>query len=261
MPSQYETDYAKLVSDIMVNGDERPTRNHPTKAVFGRMLTVNELTYGEFPILQGRKMYPTGVFGELAAFLKGPKTIEDFRKEGCNYWDKWSDEDGRIRVDYGNSWLDFNGVNQLDAVLTSLAEDPNGRRHIISGWNPANLSSLSLPCCHLLYQWYVNGNSLEMIWYQRSVDTMVGLPSDVILASAWNILMADQLGLNPGKLIFMLGDTHIYKSHIHNVADYLDIIPLTDDNCPQYLYEGPFNKDSINLIGYDPYAPIQFELH
>ena len=264
MPSQYETDYAELVSDIMIYGDERPTRNHPTKAVFGRMLTINELAHGEFPILQGRKIYYKGVLGELAAFLKCPKTIKDFEDEGCNYWKKWSDEDGSIRVDYGNSWLDFNGVNQLDAVLTSLAEDPNGRRHIISGWNPANLSSLSLPCCHLLYQWYVNNDKLEMIWYQRSVDTMIGLPSDVILAAAWNIMMADQLGLSPGKLVFMLGDTHIYRSHIKSVLDYLDIVAYTNDNCPQYLYEGDintFSKDSINLIGYDPYAPIGFELH
>jgi len=264
MPSQYETDYAELVSDIMVNGDERPTRNHPTRSLFGKVLTVNELCYGEFPILQGRRMYPRGVFGELAAFLKGPKHIKDFTDEGCNYWKKWSEADGSIHVDYGNSWLDFNGVNQLEAVLSSLAEDPNGRRHIISGWRPDRLSSLSLPCCHLLYQWYVNNGSLEMIWYQRSVDTMVGLPSDVILAAAWNVLMADQLGLDPGKLVFMLGDTHIYKSHTYGVADYLDVVPMTDNNCPQYLHEGTlydFNCDSIALIGYNPYNPITFGLH
>ena len=264
VPSQYETNYAELVADIMINGDERPTRNHPTKAVFGRMLTVHELTYGEFPILQGRKMYPKGIFGELAAFLKGPKSVQDFKDEGCNYWDKFGDANGLLHVDYGNSWLDFNGVNQLETVLTSLAEDPNGRRHIISGWRPDNISNLTLPCCHLLYQWYVNGDTLEMIWYQRSVDTMIGLPSDVVLAAAWNILMVDQLGLQPGKLVFMLGDTHIYKSHTEAVADYLDIIRYTDDTCPQYLNEGTlsnFTKDSISIIGYNPYAPIGFELH
>ena len=261
MPSKYELDYAALIADIMLNGDDRPTRNHPTRAVFGRMLTVNELMYGEFPILSARKMYPDGVFGELAAFLKGPKTIQDFKDEGCNYWDKFGDEDGNIYVDYGNSWLDFNGVNQLESVLTSLAEDPNGRRHIISGWRPDRIASLSLPCCHLLYQWYVNGNHLEMIWYQRSVDTMIGLPSDVILAATWNILMADQLGLLPGKLVFMLGDTHIYKSHTEGVRDYLDVVPMTHDNCPGYLLEGTIDKFNVSLIGYEPFNPIGFELH
>ena len=87
MPSGYESDYAKLVMDIMLNGDDRQTRNHPTKAVFGRTLVVHELRHGEFPILSARKMYYKGVLGELAAFLKGPKTVKDFEDEGCTLWD------------------------------------------------------------------------------------------------------------------------------------------------------------------------------
>lgn len=264
MPSQYERDYCKLIAEVLVDGDNRETRNHPTKAVFGKMLVVHELRWGQFPILQGRRMYPKGVFGELAAFLKGPKTIKDFEDEGCNYWKQWGNSDGTINVDYGNSWLDFNGVNQLEAVLDSLASDPNGRRHIISGWRPDYLPTLNLPCCHLLYQWYVNGNELEMICYQRSVDTMIGLPSDVILAAAWNILMADELDLCPGKLVFMLGDTHIYKSHMNNVQHYLAVADHTHNHPIGYLHEGSlrtFNKDAIELINYDPCDPIQFELH
>lgn len=263
MPSQYEEDYCTLIQEILRDGDDRNTRNHPTRAVFGKMLTVHELTWGEFPILSGRKMYYKGVLGELAAFLKGPKHLKDFEAEGCNYWKNWADEDGSIRVDYGNSWLDFNGVNQLEDVLSSLAEDPNGRRHIISGWRPDHLHNLSLPCCHLLYQWYVNGDRLEMIWYQRSVDTMIGLPSDVILAAAWNILMAYYLGLNPGKLVFMLGDTHIYQSHMDGVEIYLDRAAHTSNAPVAYLNEGSiynFNKDSISLIDYNPMMPMEFDL-
>ena len=265
MPSQYELDYCKLISDVMRDGTDRETRNHPTRAVFGKTFTVHELCWGQFPILSGRKMYPKGIFGELAAFLKGPKTIKDFEDEGCNYWKQWGNDDGTINVDYGNSWLDFNGVNQLETTLDSLKNDPTSRRHIISGWQPDHLSSLSLPCCHLLYQWYVNGDYLEMIWYQRSVDTMIGLPSDVVLAAAWNILMAEELGLQPGKLVFMLGDTHIYKSHMFDVNDYLDAALETSDYPVGYCTDDStlktFNKDSIQLIDYEPFGPIQFELH
>jgi len=263
MPSAYEQDYARLVKSILQTGDFRDTRNAPTIATFGKVLTVYDLMWGQFPILQGRKMYPKGVFGELAAFLKGPKSAQDFADEGCNYWFDWVEEDGSLTVDYGNAWLDFNGVNQLETVLDNLATDPNGRRHIISGWRPDNLHNLSLPCCHLLYQWYVNEDFLEMIWYQRSVDTMVGLPSDVILAAAWNILMAEELGLLPGKLVFMLGDTHIYNSHVKQAHEYLDAAKLAGGPV-SYLNEGTladFNKDSISLIDYNPLNPINFEVH
>jgi len=260
MPSQYEADYANLIREVMRDGDDRPTRNAPTRAVFGKILTVHELEWGQFPILCGRRMYPKGVFGELAAFLKGPKTIEDFNEEGCNYWDKFGDADGNINIDYGNSWLDFNGVNQLEGVLDSLATDPNGRRHIISGWIPSNIHNLTLPCCHLLYQWYVNDNKLEMIWYQRSVDVMVGLPSDIILAATWNVLMADQLNLQPGKLVFMLGDTHIYKSHMPKVQDYLDAVLCLENRAPGYFYEGSLYDFNMELIEYEPSNPIHFGL-
>jgi len=265
MASAYELDYAQLVREVLVEGEYRETRNAPTKATFGKMLTVNSLCWGQFPILSGRKMYYKGVFGELAAFLKGPNNASDFEAEGCNYWGKWADEGtGELRLDYGNAWLDFDGVNQLEAVLDSLATDPHGRRHIITGWDPRNLDNLSLPCCHMLYQWYVNGPSLEMIWYQRSVDMMIGLPSDVILAAAWNILMANHLGLNPGKLVFMLGDTHVYCSHVNKAMEYVDRVTKLSAKPVSYFCDDTFEtftKDSIGLIDYKPLDPITFELH
>ena len=265
MPSEYEVAYSQLVREVLIEGEQRQTRNAPTIATFGKMLVVDSLCHNEFPILEGRKMFYRGVLGEMAAFLKGPKTIKDFEDEGCNYWKKWGNEDGTINVDYGNLWLDFNGVNQLESVLDSLSSDPTGRRHIISSWKPDNVDDLSLPCCHLLYQWYVTSKGeLEMIWYQRSVDTMIGLPSDVLLAAAWNIMMADQLGLRPGKLTFMLGDTHIYESHMTNAREYLKSALTTRDEGPGYFYEDDlytFNKDSICLLDYEAGPVINFELH
>lgn len=264
MASQFEYDYCDLITDIMRDGSNRQTRSAPARAVFGKMLTVHELKWGQFPILQGRRMYYKGVFGELAAFLKGPKTLQDFEKEGCNYWEKWANEDGTIDLDYGNAWIDFNGVNQLETVLDSLSQDPTGRRHIISAWRPDNLPYLSLPCCHLLYQWYVDDQYLDMIWYQRSVDTMIGLPSDIIMAAAWNILMAEHLELHPGKLIFMLGDTHIYQSHWEAVDEYLKSVHLVGASPVSYYNDGSiydFNANSISIINYNPMNPIRFELH
>lgn len=263
MPTPYEQSYLELIDEVMRDGNRRKTRNAETISTFGKVLVVDELVHSQFPILKGRKLYPKGVFGELAAFLKGPKTLKDFENEGCNYWKQWAKPDGTINVDYGNSWLDFNGVNQLDDLLVSLATDPNGRRHIISGWRPDKLQELDLPCCHMLYQWYVNGDKLEMIWYQRSVDVMVGLPSDVILAAAWNIIIAEELGLQPGKLTFMLGDTHIYTNHLPKVVEYLGGALHTSSASVGYFNEGTlatFNKNSISLIDYTHLAPIKFEV-
>lgn len=212
MRKDYETSYLNLCLDVL-NQQQRKTRNATTTATFGRQLNFYELPQEVFPILQGRKIFWKGIVGEFAAFLKGPKNLKDFTDQGCNYWKPWADKKGNLNVDYGNAWIDFNGINQLKEVVKSLKEDPNSRRHLISSWRPDKLKSLSLPCCHYAYQWFINGKYLEMVWLQRSVDLIIGLPSDIILAALFNILMAQTIGLKPGKFVMQLGDCHIYTSH------------------------------------------------
>lgn len=265
MLAQFELEYINLIKKILNEGEFKKTRNAETIATFGHTLKVTNLDK-EFPLLRGRKMYYKGVFGELDAMLAGATTVEEFKKHGCNYWDQWADEDGYLNIDYGTSWLDFNGVNQIDELVKGLKNDPNGRRHIISGWRPDRLKELSLPCCHLLYQWYVRDEKyLDMIWYQRSVDTMVGLPSDIIFAAAWNILLAQETSYTPGDITFMLGDTHIYTSHIANVHKYLRQADKAkkDTVCLQSRYNSLFAvyATDIGIDKYEPMEAIKFEVH
>ena len=240
--NDYEEQFRKKLYAILASGEKRQTRNALTHSVFAHSFTLDDLERNVFPLLRARKLYWKAVVGELAAFLKGPKTIKDFESQGCNYWKDWGKKDGTIDIDYGNTWLDFDGVNQLENVVQSLKTAPAGRRHLITGWRPPSLTSVDLPCCHYAYQWYVrDGNILDMIWVQRSVDYMIGLPSDVILAAAWNILMAQTCGYRPGRLTFQLGDVHIYESHIEGVRAYLD------------AYDGIYNAASWTL---DPEATV-----
>lgn len=267
MPSKFEQDYVHLIYNILNNGGLRKTRNHPTYSLFGRTLVIDELREGRLPLISGRKMYPDGIIGEFAAFLHGVTKVEDFEKFGCNYWKQWADKDGSIRVDYGNSWRDFNGYDQLQAVIDTLKTNPADRRMLISGWRPDKLAELSLPCCHMLYQWYVNPTTdeLEMIWYQRSVDTLVGLPSDILLAAVWNILLAQVTGFKPGRITMMLGDTHIYKSHYDKAVDYCIQAEFAFE-APTYRFNEACNFDNfkpsdILIENYNPSNPIKFEVY
>ena len=265
----YEEQYSNLVGKILLEGDRKEGRNGFTRSIMGEQIKV-DLRDG-FPILNGRQLYPKGVFGELAAMLRQPKHIEDFEKWGCNYWKKWAKPDGSIDVDYGNAWFDFNGVNQIAALKTALEHNPNDRRMIINGWDPAHvlLDQLDLPCCHYAYQFYVDGNKgLHMIWIQRSVDTMIGLPSDAIFAAAWLIAIARQFGLITRTITFQLGDCHIYEEHEAGALEYIrrSMHARTMDS-PTYVYTGQpgkdfceFEPDQLSLLGYCPLKPINFEL-
>ena len=273
--SDYETEYASLVEAIINYGREKEGRNGTTTSIFGAQLTVNELREGRFPLLNGRKIHYKPVLGELAAFFNGPTCLEDFEKQGCNYWSKWADKDGHLFLDYGNAWkgIDTNdfiktGIDQIDAVIQNIKLAPNDRRHIVNGWRPNNVwyDELSLPCCHYSYQWYVDGEHLDMIWIQRSVDTMIGLPSDVVLAAAWNIIMAQLTGYKPGSLIFQLGDTHIYSEHLSGTMQYIDQWSRVQHmQCPTYTYwdvdsYDKFTSKNIEIPMYAPSKHIDFLL-
>lgn len=261
----YEEKYALIVQKILTSGELRETRNGSTRALFGETLSFS--IEKEFPLLRGRKLFYKPVLGEFAAMLRGPTNIEDFKKFGCNYWDEWGDMEGHLKLDYGNSWIDFNGINQLKNLVDGIKRDPTGRRHIVTGWRPDRLAELSLPCCHMLYQFYVReGKYIDMIWYQRSADWMVGVPSDAILAAAWTIALAAETGYKPGRVTMMFGDTHIYGNHIEKAELYLKQLDYNIWNCDDvqpfkysYLLSTKLDTFEPNHILVDNYIRGQYQ--
>lgn len=238
MEKNFEQRYGELIHSLLQRGYLREGRNGATTGAFGLGIAIDSV----MPILTGRKIHCKGIIGELATMLTGSNKLEDFKKNGCNYWDAWAKPDGTIDLDYGTAWRNFNGVDQLAELIDGLKTNPYGRRHIITGWRPDRLKEVALPCCHILYQWYVNGqNELEMLWYQRSVDVMVGLPSDAIFAYLFNRLVAQTVGLEAGKIQMVLGDTHIYANHIVNALEYL---------------KQPIHKVKYNDFYLDPEATV-----
>jgi thymidylate synthase len=268
---QFETQYIDLVK-LCLRSPERAIRNGGARSFFGHQLKVSLLE--GFPLLVGRKMFYRGVFGELAAMLRGPKHIDDFKAWGCNYWEKWANADGSISVDYGNAWLDYNGVNQLEALRQALSTNPTDRRMVITSWRPDNLANLSLPCCHYAYQFYVtNDKVLHMAWIQRSVDVMIGLPSDIVFAAAWLIAIANEFGFVPGTITLQLGDCHVYNEHIDGAKQY---VRQAEDRSLELGSEVPtyctslsmsrgkkfelFEPSDIVIENYKPEAAISFLL-
>jgi len=67
-------------------------------------------------------------------------------------------------------------IDQLKILIEGIKKDPNGRRHILTAWNPGELDQMALPPCHVLCQFYVNKNKeLSCHMYQRSVDCFLGV--------------------------------------------------------------------------------------
>ncbi len=144
---------------------------------------------------------------------------------------KWGD----LGPVYGKQWVDWptyveqpdgsfrkgGGVNQIAEVIESLRNNPGSRRHIIEGWNVAELDQMALPPCHKTYQFHVAGGRLNGLLYQRSCDVALGLPFNLWSAALLQRMLAQQAGLELGEFVWMGGDTHLYLNHEHLIAEQL----------------------------------------
>jgi thymidylate synthase len=106
------------------------------------------------------------------------------------------------------------GVDQVVQTLEGLKSDPNGRRHIISGWNPAQLHEMALPPCHLYQQYQILDGKLNSEFLMRSWDFLYGAPFNIMGYALLNHAFAKYLGLEPGKLIANGNDVHLYFNQI-----------------------------------------------
>jgi thymidylate synthase len=160
----WEHDYLKLLYEVAESGEVQEGRNGTTLSKFGVMIESRDLEDAHFPILTTRKMYPEGIFGELAAFVRGAEMLREFKQFGCNYWDAnaaaWKINQGRPIDDhrvgklYGSKWRWFHGVDQLEQLVRGLKEEPRSRRHVLTTYDPSE-EYQCLPPCHLLAQYPV----------------------------------------------------------------------------------------------------------
>jgi len=260
--SDFDNEYLQLVSNVLERGVKRETRAGPTRQVFGAGLVIECLRNHDFPILTSRKLFPKPVFGELAAFLRGATDLKTFKDFGCNYWDAnaeaWFGNRGIPKTEwdvgkiYGAKWRNFEGADQLEALVHGIRANPFSRRHMLTAYDPAETYQC-LPPCHLMAQFNVDNNGyLDCIVYMRSVDLCLGLPSDIILYATLMLLVAQETNYSAGTLIFMLGDTHIYENHIDIFKKQLasPTFRLPTWELAQDATLDNFEPKHLNIIGY-----------
>ena len=231
--------YQDLLNYILDCGSETVDRTGVgTIAVFGETLRWN-LEKG-FPATTCKELKFKGVVGELLWFLEGSTNVERLRaltwgpdSKKRTIWDDNYENQGKalgynsgyLGPVYGKQWRDFAGVDQLKTLISGLQKDLEtgvlGRRHIVSAWNPAELPKMALPPCHVMFQCKLRdtnrGKVLDLLWFQRSVDSFLGLPYNIASYALLTHILAKIIGVKAGELVFMGGDVHIYSNHLDQV--------------------------------------------
>lgn len=246
-----EERYKTILERIKMHGSYRDDRTG-----VGCMSTFNEhlswnMADGFFPMITGRKMFEKSFRTEFEWFINGETNTKRFREAGVKIWDSWADENGDLGPVYGHQLRNFNSqsIDQLKAVISSVRDDKDSRRHVISLWNPAQTDEMALPPCYLYFQFFVNQyNQVNMFVVQRSGDMFLGIPYDIALFSQILLYVAEQAGRLPGKIDLQIVDAHIYLNQFDAVNRYLREETYMP---PMYSY-----KDSELKIGEYLHGPV-----
>jgi thymidylate synthase len=131
-------------------------------------------------------------------------------------------------------------IDQIAQVIETLKTNPDSRRMIVSAWNVSDIPDMALAPCHALFQFYVADGKLSCQLYQRSADLFLGVPFNIASYALLTLLVADQVGLEPGEFVWTGGDCHIYDNHVEQVTEQ-----LTRDPYPAPTLRITTKRDSI----------------
>jgi len=258
--SQYE-DFARHVLATGVPKSDRTGTG--TVSVFGYQMRF-DLREG-FPLVTTKKVHFPAVAQELLWFLRGERNVRWLQERGVTIWDEWADDDGDLGPIYGVQWRSWptpggGHVDQIAEVVRLLREQPDSRRMIVSAWNVADLPEMALQPCHALFQFYVGDGRLSCQVYQRSADVFLGVPFNIASYALLTHMLAQQVELEVGDLVWTGGDCHVYDNHREQIATQLARSPFPFPSLrlrrrPPSIFGYDF--EDFEVVGYEHHAAIR----
>ena len=286
----YENNYLELMRNILENGIDKIDRTGVgIKTIFANCLKY-DIRDNKLPLLTTKNVPVRLIIEELLWMLRGSTNAKELQDKNVRIWDGNSTREfldnqglnhlpeGDIGAGYGHQLRFFNaeyktcnedytgkGFDQLSYVIDLLKNNPGSRRILFCYWNPSQLKDMALPCCHLLYQFFVNTNNNEIscCLYQRSSDYFLANNYNAISAIILTHILGNICGYKPAEFTHFIADTHIYKNHFEQCKEQLTRTPTIfpkvyvdkKDKIEDYTI-----KD-INIVNYFPQSVIQGKMN
>jgi thymidylate synthase len=262
---------------ILTKGYKKEDRTGTGTISFPGIMIRHDMSDG-YPLLTLRKVPFKSPAIELEGFIKGITSKKWYKERGCNYWNQWcnpqvvpynTDNDTKKKMEecddlgkiYGYQWRNFKGVDQLKNIVNTLKKDPNNRRMVCSAWAPDQLNEMALPPCHFAWQVNVTDGKLNLFYYMRSVDFVLG--NDLNTYGLLLHLLSKESNLKEGMLVGFFADAHIYLNHIDGIKELLNRNPtgnlptIKTDNFKS-IYDWQYS-DTI-LLDYQPLPSVKFDV-
>lgn len=287
-----EFQYLHIMRDILNEGIDKGDRTGTgTRYLFSQHMRFS--LQDQFPILTTKRVYWRGVVEELLFFLRGDTNSKHLEEKGVKIWQgntsrEFLDKkglnylpEGEIGTSYSHQWRNFSGehplipetkgmkgFDQVQHVLNTLKTNPLDRRMIISGWAPNQSDTMSLPPCHIYYNFNYNPktNQLNCHMTQRSCDFFLGVPFNISSLALLTCLFAKVSGMEPGEISWLGVDVHLYQNHIKQAIQQLQRDPRP---FPKLIIKKELNTladiealqfEDLELVGYKPHKTIKAEM-
>lgn len=196
--------------------------------------------------------------------------LKDFHELGINYWNEWALEDDTVGKSYSyqlakqHETINFdNGysiqLDQVNNILYKLNNDPYSRRIMFSYWNPNDVHKKALQECAWAGQFNVrpskdsNKLQLDMLLVQRSVDVLLGLPSNWAGYYALQCALANVFDYEVGTFTHQMGNVHLYDNQIELAKELIDSPEFEQPEIyvnPEVKYFYDYTVDDIKYINY-----------
>jgi len=285
--------YLDIVNKIITTGERKNNRTGIDALTIAGAMFEHDMSQG-FPLLTSKKIPLRLVASELEFFIKGITDKQWLQERNNHIWDEWCSplrvpyatdpetkkkmfEERDLGAIYGWEWRHFGakyidyqtdytgqGVDQLKRVVDKLKTNPNDRRMICMAWNPLDIDKAMPPYCHYGFQVTVTNNKVNLLWNQRSVDTMLGLPFNIASYGLLLHLLAKESGLQEGKLVGFLADTHIYINHLDGAREQLSrrdqLFSLPQIKTEPFTSIFDWRYENSQVLNYQCHPTIKFEI-
>ena len=264
--------YLTLIENCLIDGLEKTNRTGTNHIGYHGDMRKYNLKDG-FPLLTTKEMNYRSIFAEMLSFLRGYDNAGDFRNLGTKVWDananknehwlssphrKGVDDLGRVYGVQARGW--GGGIDQLKKCVEDLSKGIDNRREIVTHWNPSEMARMALPPCHLLYQFGIQGDTLNLSMYQRSCDVPLGIPFN-IAGYAWLLsVIAHITKLKVGVFTHFMHDIHIYKNQVELANEQLTRKPLA---LPELIINAQIKtlEDLETWVTVDDFEIVHYQSH
>jgi len=283
--------YLDIVKRILDKGVMKHSRTGVDAITISGAMFEHNMSEG-FPLLTTKSVPLRLVASELEFFLRGISDKKWLQERDNRVWDEWCSpmivpyahdsatkkkmlEERDLGPIYGWQWRHFGaqykdyktdykgqGVDQVKRIVHLLKTNPDDRQMLVLAWNPMDIDKVIPPFCHYGWQVTVLDGKLNLMWNQRSVDVALGLPFNITSYGLLLHLLAKESGLEEGKLVGFLGDTHIYTNHVDGLKEQLSRtpkkLPTIKTNNFNSIFDWKYTDSEVE--NYEHHPRIKFEI-